>query len=1074
MSDRFSLGEIRDLFRDDVTRLLTTMREAADALRGSAHRPEETLEQLRHAGHALKGSAGLVGLTYLSQAGAAIETFASEAQAHKLRDPLWLGQFGNELTRALDHLERMLEDALAEANPEHQENFFTEFVLCFSEPRRNRLHELDLRPDAEAARANPSPPSASTKDNSSGEDEAWLAELQEAFQEELQDNLSRVPELIARLENPKERNQAFYDLSRVFHTIKGSAAMVGRSDLSDLARYLQDTFGDAAETGALAADSAPVVHSSLRAIFSAANVPLPTLGASLQGPAEPSTGPTSGMREMDAELLEAFSLDADEALEASERLLLQLERQPDDRSILQALFRRFHTLKGAAAAVGLDSIADQLHQGESLLEAVLQGTIRVHTTRLVDLLFRLTDSVKILTQRARGVPVAATTSVDVAAEIAALASDAVEPTEAAAPPNIVAEAAQASGGPEAAPEAEWESGTVRIQASRLDALMSQVTQLVVSRTRMERKIETFAELRDKLDYCRRRLADLIQGFQEHYEYTIGERRPAAPSAVSPSSQRRDDDEFFTDLEFDKYDDVNILARSVIELATDTGEIADQLGSLIESFSDDSRQFSKVTSSLQRQITRLRMVPLDTVFRRLARPVRAAARQAEKIVDLVLEGGDVQLDKAIVEALYPPLLHLVRNAVSHGIESPAERQARGKATAGTIRISAHPRHNSVAIEVADDGRGINYEAILAKGQSLGLIPPGTTPSREQLLSLIFQPGFSTGEEVTDLSGRGVGMDVVARDIASLNGSLQVESRDYEGTTIRLLLPISTSIDEVLLLHVGNQAYALGADYVEQAVAVQRDQIVSVEGQAMLQVRNELVPLLFLAGLVEQPPPTETATGLLLRSGDKLLALVVDRVEPQREVVLQPLGPLLEPHPFLSSATISGDGKVIFNLHVAHLFDIVQASGAHPSTFILEPQREEHAVKPEAILVVDDSISVRKMTSRFLQSEGWEVDTAVDGLDALDKLATGRFRLVITDLEMPRMHGYELIAEIRRQSALQHLPIIVCSSRSSEKHRSRAAEVGAQGYLTKPFTKEQLVDEMLRVAGRDILPGHTAGD
>lgn len=1070
MTDRFRLDEIRDLFRDDVARLLLTMHEAATRVRDPAT-SQEALDELRHAGHALKGSAGLVGLTYLSQAGAAIEALASDARKNKPNDPLGLGQWATELASALPLIERMLEDALAGADPETQENLYTEFTLCFAEHRRNLLHELDLTPAADAPMRSASAASQSAP-SSNEDDEAWLAELQEAFQEELRENLDRVPGLIAQLEDPAQRKQAFYDLSRVFHTIKGSAAMVGRSELSDLARYLQDAFGEAAETGELPADSGAVVQSSLRAIFAAADLALPTFGSALQTPVTPVTAPPAAMREVDPELLEAFTLDADEALEASERLLLQLERQPDDRNILQSLFRRFHTLKGAAAAVGLDSIADQLHQGESLLEAVLQGTIRVDSTRLVDLLFRLTDSVKILTQRAKGVPVPGATSVDVTAEIAALAGELSKPAERDATlSGTGASEAQLGSTAEPAPEAEWESGTVRIQASRLDALMSQVTQLVVSRTRMERKIETFAELRDKLDYCRRRLTDLIQGFQEHYEYTIGERKPAtaSPAALSAATNT---EEFFTDLEFDKYDDVNILARSVIELATDTGEIADQLGTLIDSFSDDSRQFSKITSSLQRQITRLRMVPLDSVFRRLARPVRTAARQAGKIVDLVLEGGDVQLDKAIVEALHAPLLHLVRNAVSHGIEPPAERQARGKATAGTIRISAQPRHNSVAIEVADDGRGINYDAILAKGRSLGLIPAGATPSREQLLSLIFQPGFSTGEEVTDLSGRGVGMDVVARDIAALNGSLQVESRDYEGTTIRLLLPLSTSIDEVLMLHVGEQTYAIGADYVEQAVAVQRDRIVSMDGQAMLQVRNELVPLLFLAGLVGQPPPAETATGLLLRSADKLLALVVDRVEPQREVVLQPLGPLLEHHPFLSSATISGDGTVIFTLHVAHLFDILQASGAHPSTFILDAKAEEQEIRPEAILVVDDSISVRKMTSRFLESEGWEVDTAVDGLDALDKLAKGRFRLVITDLEMPRMHGYELIAEIRRQPALQHLPIIVCSSRSSDKHRSRAAEVGAQGYLTKPFTKEQLVEEMVRVAGRDILPAHLA--
>ncbi|MCX8073220.1 MAG: Hpt domain-containing protein [Candidatus Binatia bacterium] len=1067
MADRFRLDEIKDLFREDVTRLLDGVREELTKLQED---PDDShaAERLRGYGHSLKGSAALVGLTYLSQAGSTIERLSS-LLSRQATTTLAPRQLVEQIQAGLPLVEALLEDALEGANPERQENLFTEFFMCFPEQVRQLLHESEDRDSS--TRMHELEPRGSTVDDS-GEDAAWLAELAETFNEELRENLARVPELFARLHEPEARGQAFYDLSRVFHTIKGSAAMVGQEDLSNLARYLQDTFAEAAEHGRLPAGSSDAVKTALAAIFQTAEVPAPDLPGVL--PPEPAAPqPTKlapSLPEVDPELLEAFVLDAEEALEAAERLLLQLERQPEDRGILQALFRRFHTLKGAAGAVGLDHIAEHVHQGESLLEAVLNNTLRVPTERMVDLLFRLTDAVRgFVTQARAGAPAGAEAAQQIAEEIAALSAESTPMAEQAAEPTTEAVvAASAESSPVA--EAELEAGTVRIHASRLDALMSQVTQLVVSRTRMERKIETFAELRDKLDYCRRRLADLIQGFQEHYEYTIGERRGS--TGVSEPTSSAEADSFFTDLEFDKYDDVNILARSVIELATDTGEIADQLGKLIESFGDESRQFNKITSALQRQITRLRMIPLDTVFRRLVRPVRTAARQAGKIVDLVLEGGDVQLDKAIVEALYAPLLHLVRNAVSHGIELPADRQARGKATAGTIRISAQPRHNSVAIEVQDDGRGIDYDAILAKGRALGLLPPHGQPSKEQLLALIFRPGFSTGEEVTDLSGRGVGMDVVARDIAALNGSLQVESREFEGTIIRLVLPISSSIDEVLILHVGEQQYALGADFVEQAVAVQRSQLLDVDGRPMLQVRNELIPVLFLGPLVEQPPPAEQATGLLLRSGDKLMALVVDHVEPQREAVLQPLGRLLEHHPFLSGATISGDGTVIFTLHVAHLFELLQAEAAHQSTFIFEARSDAIEVRPEAILVVDDSISVRKLTSRFLQSEGWEVDTAVDGLDALDKLSTGRFRLVITDLEMPRMHGYELIAEIRRQPQLRHLPIIVCSSRSSEKHRARAREVGAEGYLTKPFTKEQLIDEMVRVAGKGILPAHLA--
>ena len=308
-----------------------------------------------------------------------------------------------------------------------------------------------------------------------------------------------------------------------------------------------------------------------------------------------------------------------------------------------------------------------------------------------------------------------------------------------------------------------------------------------------------------------------------------------------------------------------------------------------------------------------------------------------------------------------------------------------------------------------------------------------------------------------------MDVVARDIAALNGTLLVDSKDHQGTTIRMVLPTMTAIDEVLLLHAGEHCYALGTDFVDQAMAVELPDLVEIDGQRMLQARNELVPVLLLGPLVDQPTPEGTATALLLRAGERAMALVVDRVEAQREAVIRPLGRVLEAHPFLSGATISGDGRVIFTLHAGRLFDVLAAEAPRQATFLQDASHDRTVSRPQAILVVDDSISVRKLATRFLESEGLDVETAVDGLDALEKLMTGRFRAMVTDLEMPRMHGYELIAEVRRQPALRHLPVVVCSSRSSEKHRARAREVGAQGYLTKPFTKEQLVAELQLAAG-----------
>jgi chemosensory pili system protein ChpA (sensor histidine kinase/response regulator) len=405
--------------------------------------------------------------------------------------------------------------------------------------------------------------------------------------------------------------------------------------------------------------------------------------------------------------------------------------------------------------------------------------------------------------------------------------------------------------------------------------------------------------------------------------------------------------------------------------------------------------------------------------------------------------------------------MVRNAVSHGIEPPAVRQARGKPAVGVARIVAMQRHNSMLLSVQDDGAGLDFEAILAKGRALGLVARDAKPARDQLLPLIFRPGFTTDEAVTGFSGRGVGLDVVARDIAALNGSMVVDSTDRQGVTIRIALPTTTSIDEVLVLQAGEQSFALPIDFIEQVMAIEMAEMMQVDGQPMLKVRNELLPVLTLAPLVGEPAPAESAVAVLLRAGDRAMALIVNRVHAQQEVVIRPLGPLLDMHPFLSGATISGAGAVIFVLHVGRLFDMLASVAAREPVFILGESSDVEPTEARAVLFVDDSISVRKLAARFLETSGIEVDTAVDGLDALEKLASGRFRVVITDLEMPRMHGYELIAEIRRHPRYRHLPVIVCTSRSSEKHRRRARELGAQGYITKPFTKEQLLADIERL-------------
>ena len=512
----------------------------------------------------------------------------------------------------------------------------------------------------------------------------------------------------------------------------------------------------------------------------------------------------------------------------------------------------------------------------------------------------------------------------------------------------------------------------------------------------------------------------------------------------------------------------MLSRSVIEAATDSGELADEMARLIDTLGEQARQIAKVTTGLQRQVTALRLLPLGSVFRRLAPAVRDAARETGKRVDLQVVGGEVQLDRSLIEALHAPLLHLVRNAVSHGIEAPDRRRAKGKPESGSLRLSAVPEQHGVVVTVEDDGAGLDFDAVRARAGQLGLLGEGETPSREQLLRLIFEPGFSTAAATTDLAGRGMGLDAVARQVAAFHGDVAVESRPGEGTAVRLFLPLATSIDETLMVETGAQVFAVPIRFVERAVPIEMRAVERRPAGARLRLGERMLPALVLGPLVGEAVPADAAVAVSVRVGDRVLALVVDGVRAQQEVSIRPLSPLLEAHPFLTGATIAGSGSVVFVLHVGHLIDLAlhsgpASAGASPADAGETPAAFETAC---AVLVVDDSISVRKLVTRLLQREGYEVETAVDGIDALEKLAQRAFRVVITDLEMPRMHGYELIEAIRRRPRWSRLPVIVCTSRSSDKHRRHARELGATGYVTKPFTPEDLAAEVNRVLAPEV--------
>jgi len=1189
------LGALRDIFLDEADDLLSLMSDRLGRISNAETEDEEaSLDEVAAAGHTLRGSAALAQLPGLSRAGAVFERAAELVGEHAQRNADTARSLVREALAALGPARRMVEAARAGAVGT-QESLVRELLETFSpayhdelapgrvddeEPQETPAQLFgpdigngngagsepgdldassagvfwenpagDLRSfDAGESSAGSSPKEGfalttdtSPEDDAGGSDfetsfDADLAaSLAETFQSELKELLTDVPDLLGGLVDPAEQMNLCADLARIFHTVKGSAATVGREHCRDLGYALQQAFERPMEDPSLLPlrpEFADEIAAPLQEVFLAAGLepPLAALelvrgiaGASLRddddgGDAEASPLASIASDEssvpdaaseppVEPEIMEAFTLDADTALDACEGAILGLERNPTDRGPLRTLFRQFHTLKGAAAAVGLSRIAEQLHAGETLLEESIDRGPPIEGERFVELLLEILDSMAGMIAEARGIAHEHRILADVETRIAEvvaesagsataphpetgpLAADSIGATSPSASRAALASSHEPSSiaSPSAAAPARTEASTtllsppstatgdadtaiVRVHASRLDLLMSRVSELVVSRTRMEDAMSAIRDLRDKLHLGRLRLNETTESFRG---FEFNSTAPSGSDGASTGSHLPED---FSDLEFDKYDDFNVLTRTLVELTADAGEMLEQLNVLLDAVGEEGRQVSKVTSSLQRTVSAMRLLSLDALFRKLQRAVRDAARQMRRPVEVVCVGGDVQLDRGLIESLYGPLLHVVRNAVSHGIELPETRTTAGKRPEGRVTIEAVQRQGSVEIAVRDDGRGLDFPAIRAKAERLGMLPPGVPADREQLARMIFRPGFSTKERVDDLSGRGIGMDVVASEVEQLRGTVSVESRDGQGSTFRITLPLTAMIEQVLVLRVGDQSLALSQGPIETVIYIDSEHIERTEQGLRVRVGDAVLPALSLATLAGKKMGHPT-TALVLRSADEggqRVALLVDRIEAQREAVVRPLGRLFSGHPFITSATFAGDGQVVFVLDAARLPGLATRALPAPSIEVVDEveEVEEQAAKPaplEAmVLWADDSISVRKLAGLFLSAEGWTGETAVDGIDALDKLRRGRFRIVVTDLEMPRMHGYELLQEIRSDPQLQDLPVVVCSSRSSEKHRQRAREAGANGYLTKPFTQETLAAVLREYLGGAV-PG-----
>ena len=795
--------------------------------------------------------------------------------------------------------------------------------------------------------------------------------------------------------------------------------------------------------------------------------------------------------EVPEEVLEFFIPEAEEHLQAVTECLLTLEAAPNAEEI-HRLFRSMHTVKGSAAQVGLHRLSAVAHRVEDLIGQLREGALQP-SAEIVDICLESVDVLKKLLHRQWTSATEMAASIDPllariselvpeeAGEGTAETADATTETNAQVTAKTVTPRAAAS---QALPQAK----SVRISLERLDRMMNSVGELVINRTRMLGRLSELSKLVEVLTFSKGRLANKVSEFQEKHEFsrlhvglvpgsqppqmdTFGGSFKAKPAMMSKDLLE------FSELEMDRYDDVNILSRSLTEISADVTEVLTQLESFMGRVDSDIDEFTKLAHHLQDEITAARMVPIGNLYTRLSRTVRDAAKASGKPVELVLEGAETELDNNIIQHISDPLIHLVRNAVAHGIESSELRQSAGKPDKGHIAVRAYHRGNHIFIEVEDDGRGINYERVrhgVIEAGELSPVAAGELSERE-LREYLFRPGFSTASSMTELAGRGVGLDVVRSNVHALNGEIEVRSEVGHGACFTVKVPLTLIISQALFVRCGTSTFALPLAFVEEIRRLRPEEIEDVGGKLLTRVRGavtEVVRLDLQLSLHLLEPLNGYLHMVIVKVAGKHFGIVVEEVLGKDEIVIKNLGDYLRRVRLFPGTTIAPDGSLILLIDLNRLVSADTAerhalSSSSPAARVFAPGAEAvaagsipaEAVDPLAndrvVVVADDSISVRKFVGRILEKVGYRVKLASDGLEASEIVAQVGCHLIITDLEMPRMNGYELLAHLRQAAATRRIPVLVVTSRAGAKHRERALKEGAAGFLTKPVQEDQLI-------------------
>jgi len=759
------------------------------------------------------------------------------------------------------------------------------------------------------------------------------------------------------------------------------------------------------------------------------------------------------------EFVVLFFEEADEILENTQSLLERWTAAPKNMQLMKELQRELHTLKGGARMVGIAPMGELSHHLESVLTRIVDG-ITQSSPKLQEIIQNSVDELAAMLAAIRSnVPLdmpedliqqinAALGAEDEQIEISAKPGTAELPLPKTDVDTQNVEYSSLNKGKTVDDGAD---DRIRVKASLIDKLTNLAGELSISRAHMEQQQGSTKNNLVEMDQTITRLRDQLRRLEIETEAQI----------ISHfGDTRSEDDEEFDPLELDRFSVMQQLSRSLMESVNDLTNIQDFLNTLTRQGVSLLIQQSRIGAELQDGIMRTRMIPFTRVSPRLQRIARLTARELHKQVDFVINGEEIEFERTVLNRVVAPLEHMLRNAIDHGIEDAKTRQQAEKASIAKITIDLSKEGAELIIKLSDDGAGLNLLKIRKKAEERGLIKPETVINDHELMQFVLEHGFSTAAKLTTTSGRGVGMDVAISEIKQLGGSLRIHSKATEGTTFEIRLPLSLTITQALLVQIGEETMAIPMNHVEAVMRLPRAEVIDTDDERHYQYMDNsyrifnLGKLLGLSDIVLDGLPLIPT--LLVRTADRRVALLVDGIKGSKEIVVKSVGPQIDVIRWIAGATILGDGRVVLILDMPTLTRVDTSTSHYVSPPVID--RVEEEISTKTIMIVDDSITVRKVTARFLKRQGMDVLTAKDGIDAIAQLQERVPDLMLLDVEMPRMDGYELATQIRNRPDLKHLPIIMITSRTGTKHREKAKKIGIDRYLGKPFNENELLENI----------------